>query len=399
MSDSRFKKTGYFNLFQILRAVAFLVVYTFHNIDEYEACKWAVCVFLVLSGFLDIYHSYDKELPTGLKGCFAYGCKKISGLYLLHVVTTLWAALIFIAGKPADFISRIPVSIGETAVKLISNITLTSDLVPSVGRLQPYFSEYNIASWYLSLCFVIYICLPVIIRLMRRIYGDTSDGRDAGTADFRKPIIVIACIFIFTLALNLIHVRIFGRDGAFWYNYESPLSRIGDYLIGAQLGYMYRSRGVRHHYGIVTDCNNSVTVPDTGSRVVTAFVVVAIVNLAVFIACFKFDASLIWLASSGFYFSIPVACLIWCIALMEEHVHVPTDAKFLKPVFTLGAISGYAYLIHVPVINTVHGIYKRLGEVNLVVWTAISFTLTIILALIARRVLSDGKVFRAASEK
>ncbi|MCR5509639.1 MAG: acyltransferase [Lachnospiraceae bacterium] len=382
MSDRPVQTKRYFNLFQILRAVAFLVVYTFHNIDEYEACKWAVCVFLVLSGFLDIYHSYDKELPTGIKGCFAYGCRKISGLYLLHVVTTLWAALIFIAGKPADFISRIPVSIGETAVKLISNITLTSDLMPSVGRLQPYFSEYNIASWYLSLCFVIYICLPVIIRLMHRIYGDASDGRTAGTAGFRKPIIVIVCIFIFTLALNLIHVRIFGRDGAFWYNYESPLSRIGDYLIGAQLGYMYRLRGARHHNGVVI-----------------AFAVVAIVNLAVFIACFKFDASLIWLASSGFYFSIPVACLIWCIAVMEEHVHVPTDSRLLKPVFTLGAISGYAYLIHVPVINTVHGIYKRLGEVNLAVWTVISFTLTIILALIARRVLSDGKVFRAASEK
>ena len=395
MSDSSAKTKRYFNLFQILRAVAFLVVYTFHNIDEYEACKWAVCVFLVLSGFLDIYHSYDKELPTGFKGCFAYGCKKISGLYLLHVVTTLWAALIFIAGKPADFISRIPVSIGETAVKLFSNITLISDIFPSVGRLQPYFSEYNIASWYLSLCFVIYICLPVIIRLIHRIYGDTSDAHSAG---FSRPIIVIACIFIFTLVLNLIHVRIFGRDGAFWYNYESPLSRIGDYLIGAQLGYMYRLRSARKQAG--TEAGETAQTGYAKSRIVRIFALVAIVNLAVFIACFKFDVSLIWLASSGFYFSIPAACLIWCIAVMEEYVQVRIDAPLLKPVMTLGAISGYAYLIHVPVINTVHGIYKRLGEVNLVIWTVISLTLTIILALIARRVLSkDGKVFRAASQK
>ncbi|SCY10654.1 Peptidoglycan/LPS O-acetylase OafA/YrhL, contains acyltransferase and SGNH-hydrolase domains [Lachnospiraceae bacterium XBB2008] len=398
MSDRPVQTKRYFNLFQILRAVAFLVVYTYHNIDTYEACKWAVCVFLVLSGFLDIYHGYDRYLPTVLKGCFEHGRKKIAGLYIIHVITTLWAFALYISSRTAELASRAPVSIVETVVKLLSNITLTSDLVPSVGRLQPYFSEYNIASWYLSLCFVIYICLPVIIRTMHKIYGDASDGRSAATSDFRRPIIVIACIFIFTLALNLIHVRIFGRDGAFWYNYESPLSRIGDYLIGAQLGYMYRVRSTRQE--VAAGSEAATAIGPAKARTLTVFALTAVINLAVFIACFKFDASLIWLASSGFYFSIPAACLIWCIAVLEEHVHVPTDAKALKPVMTLGAISGYAYLIHVPVINTVHGIYKRLGEVNLVVWTAISFTLTIILALIARRVLSkNAKVFRAASEK
>lgn len=386
MSDSAVKTKRYFNLFQILRAVAFVVVYTYHNIDMYEACKWAVCVFLILSGFLDIYHSYDRDLPTGIKGCFIYGTKKISGLFILHVITTLWAFALYISSRIPELISRAPISIAETSVKLLSNITLTSDLVPSVGRLQPYFSEYNIASWYLSLCFVIYICQPVIIRLMHKIYNRKNN-----------PFAVIACIFIFTLILNLIHVGIFGRDGAFWYNYESPLSRIGDYLIGAQLGYMYRLRSSRQQTATATG-----EPPQTGSagaRTMPVFVIIAIVNIAVFIACFKFGASLIWLASSGFYFTIPVASLIWCIAVMEERVKVRTDLPALKPIMTLGAISGYAYLIHVPVINTVHGIYKRIGDVNIVVWTAISFTFTIILALLARRFLSNGKVFRAASEK
>ena len=380
MSDSSVKTKRYFNLFQILRAVAFLVVYTYHNIDTYEACKWAVCTFLVLSGFLDIYNSYDRELPTGFKGCFKYGCKKISGLYLLHVITTLWAAAILIAGNPAEFISRIPTSIFENTVKLISNLTLTSDLVPSAGRLIPYFGEYNIASWYLSLCFIIYICQPVIIRLMHRIYAKKI-----------SPVFVIACIFTFTLVLNLIHVRIFGRDGAFWYNYESPLSRIGDYLIGAQLGYMYRLRDAVHRADVPD-------VPGVKFRVILSCALIVVINTIFFVACFRFNASLIWLASTGFYFTIPVACLIYSIAVMEEYVHIPADAPALRPVMTLGAISGYAYLIHVPVINTVHGIYKRVAEVKLPVWAAVSLLLTFVLAWLAGRK-SNGKGFRTASEK
>ncbi len=365
----------YFNSFQILRVIAFVIVYFYHNIYPYEACKWAVCVFFMLGGFLDILHYYDNMPGYGFRDSISFGIKRIKKIYPLHVIMTLGACIMYELSRRQELTEGMPGTFIASAVKLISNLTLVSGWIPTDFKLVPYFGEYNIPSWYLSVCLLFYMLLPLIIKIMHGIYdgSDSESADDRSASSVKRPVTAIFLIFLFVLILNLIHVAVFGKNRAFWYNYESPLSRIGDYLIGAQIGYIYMRFGRGHRL------NKWI------------FGIMAVINAAAFVICLNFGPEHIWLASTGFYFSLPVAGLILFMALSDADFETALRCRALKPVYVWAALTGYAYLIHVPVINGVHSILKRLGEVKLPIWVAISFFLTLGFAYIYSRIIGRKK--------
>ena len=89
-----------------------------------------------------------------------------------------------------------------------------------------------------------------------------------------------------------------------------------------------------------------------------------------------------YLVSSGFYYTIPVAMLIMYAALTEESTGRAIHESFVGRLFEwLGDMSPYIFLIHYPVITGVHGVYKRLGSVNIYIWSVLSLIITIVAAV------------------
>ena len=319
---------------------------------------------------MDILHYYDNMPEYGIKDSVLFGIKRIKKIYPLHVIMTLGACIMYEFSRRAELIADAPQTIIASVIKLVSNLTLISGWIPSDYKLVPYFSEYNIPSWYLSLSLLFYILLPSIIKIMRKLYKDYKpDETNVSNKAVFRPITAIILILIFVITLNLIHVVIFGKNRAFWYNYESPLSRIGDYLIGMQIGYIFLSFGRERRLNKWILC------------------AMAAINAAVFVICLNFSSDTIWLASSGFYFSLPTAGLILFMAMAEPDFESALNCKALKPIYGWAALTGYAYLIHVPVINAVHSLIKRLGEINMIVWVAVAFTTTMILAYLYNRLI------------
>jgi len=101
-----------------------------------------------------------------------------------------------------------------------------------------------------------------------------------------------------------------------------------------------------------------------------------------------------WVVSSGFYFTIPVGLMIYASVksewLCDKIYDLNVGKRVIDFFLVIASLSPYAYLIHVPMINFVHGIYKRIGEVNQLTWCLISLVLTMTAAICVKRI-KDNK--------
>lgn len=374
-------KTKYFNTLQILRAVAFLTIFLSHCLVVDGAfSRWGVTVFFVLSGFLNAVHGYDKDLDCSAKGSVNYGIKKVKKLFPLHVVMVFIAFILYTASNASVFIAELPKNIVVAVLKLIANIFLVTDWLPSEGITNVIFSEYNIVTWYLSASLLFYICTPLLLRVLKALFS----GKKASNA-ILKMLAAILIIYVLVIVENLLLLNILGLDRVFWYAYENPLSRIGDYVIGLILGCLYSCRegasaeSNKHDYA-----QNKAAIPCT---LVIVSTLLSIILLYVGIVVFT-DAQK-WIISTGFYYTIPAAGLVIGLAFLETFIEDKVwDNVVIKKIIQFGTLSAYTYLIHVPVINFVHAIYKRLAVVNVYVWGAISMVITVVIAI---EVYENGK--------
>ncbi len=97
-----------------------------------------------------------------------------------------------------------------------------------------------------------------------------------------------------------------------------------------------------------------------------------------------------WIMNSGFYFTIPTVILIYQLATLESTSAIKLDNNkalniIAKPFLTIAALSQYAFLLHVPVINLMHGILRRIGDVNIWVWSFASFVITVLFSIMVKR--------------
>lgn len=369
----------YYTGFQILRAIAFLFVFFCHvTVLNGAFSRWSITVFLMLSGFLNALHGYDKRLPHSVKNSFEYATGKIKKIYPLHLVMLVIAFGLFVISDRQAILSDLGHRVPFGVLKLISNITLVSDWGPKSGIFYQVFSEYNIVTWYLSLSLLLFWLTPFFMHIMHKVYDRVENTL--------KSLIVIICIYIITILINLVFVKIFGTSGAFLYTYEWPLSRAGDYLIALQLGYVFMSKNAHNGSNSTLDTNDNI---DSKSLKLWNFMTIIAIILSgalLYLGAAVLSLDNQWIVSSGFYYTIPVAILVYGAARLEPAISAGMKKNRILALVAgimiyIGNISLYSYLIHVPVINLVHGIYQRLGEVSVPIWAVLSFTITMALAI------------------
>lgn len=327
----------------------------------------------MLSGFFNALHGYDKGLPCNIRSSIKYATRKIKGIYSLHLVMLAFAFALYVFSNRADIFANIKTRLVTGILKILTNVFLVSDWGPKHGWWYNIFSEYNIVTWYLSLSLLLFLLTPLFLQIMHRIY-DTNSQKN----HWLRPLIVSVIIYLINILINIIFVRAFGKEGSFLYVYESPLSRAGDYLIALQAGYLYLAKRKRDNVER-TDKESSILY----AMLILGTAIISMTLLTVGICVIPVESR--WIISTGFYFSIPTVILVFSLAMAEKEIVKRIESNKLtnrcvNTLLHIGTISQYAFLIHVPIINFVHGVYSRIGNVNVVVWSAISFIITMILS-------------------
>lgn len=215
---------------QTIRALAFLGIFASHSEISVFAAHgaWGVSVFFILSGFLMFlsYGGTERITEYGIKYSVKFGVNKIKPLYPLHIVTLFFALPDLMKEYMGDATVH---GLINPILKTVLNITLLQSWIP---RSRIYFS-LNSVSWYLSTSLFLYIMFPLALMLMKKYRG----GKDA--------IIVIITVFIIQLVLgygsyNVQKTLIHDKDFVHWFVYIFPLSRLEDFIIGCNVGYLFK---------------------------------------------------------------------------------------------------------------------------------------------------------------
>ncbi len=356
----------YFHSFQILRAVAFLTIFFSHcTIVDSSFSRWGVTVFFVLSGFLNAFHGYSTDMNCTFSSCYKYAITKISKLYPLHVLMVFVAFFLYTISTFESFQQSFFKNTIISFFCLLTNILLVSNWFPKEGTLGVFFQEYNIVTWYLSTIILFYFLTPFLLKLIRH------HTKTPGLSSIRKLFFATSVLYLFIIVENFAFVKIFGSTKT-WYIYKNPASRIGDYLIGMLLGVIVVLRN-QNMYGKKQQLLTTLKL----------WISIFISIIQLFICSTSIPSNLLWVISSGFFFTIPVSGIITGLAESENYsIDFPAKKLISISLGKLGMLSPYTYLVHVPVINFVHGVYKRISSVDVLVWATVSFIVTMIIAIV-----------------
>ncbi len=368
--------------FQVIRALALISIYVYHQTVADEIfSRWGVCCFFILSGFLNAYHGYGRDMDTGFKGAAAFGIGKIRKIYPLHVTMLVFAFAQYIVGHIGDLLSEPGHFSTVHGIRFALNLSLISDWIPHIPAIEQINGEYNIVTWFLSAILLFYMLTPALISLMHRIYDVPHENEPHNRSIIRNPYTVCVLIYAYVVLINAVFIIVWGKDLSFWHIYESPLSRIGDYLIGMQLGVAFYHHMNREALTAGPD-NGKTAKTKNAQGTILLFIALALNLGFILVALCDSFKDYKYLVSSGFYYTIPVAMLIMYAALTEESTGRAIHDSFVGRLFEwLGDMSPYIFLIHYPVITGVHGVYKRLGSVNIYIWSVLSLIITIVAAV------------------
>ena len=110
---------------------------------------------------------------------------------------------------------------------ILINILLIQSWIPD---MNVYFS-LNGVSWYLSACVFIYAMFPLVLSFIRK----TS----------KYSIVFIICIYFLQIIIGIgitmypVQELFNNFDIIHWTTYICPLFRLGDFVIGGYLGYLF----------------------------------------------------------------------------------------------------------------------------------------------------------------
>ncbi len=218
------------NSIQVIRAMAFIGIFLSHcSIGLFSRLgHMGAGIFFILSGFLMTYTYYDvnKLNQCGLvyNAKFAWG--RIRKLYFLHIVTMLIA----IPMKYYECDNEQKIFFARNTIKnIFYNVFLIQSWIPDVDVAF----SLNSVSWYLSTCIIQYFAFPWIIKAIRKIKTDK-------TAIVLSIALYVCQAFYATQVKKIPWYEALGgwKFGA-WAIYIFPLSRLVDFIIGCNLGYVY----------------------------------------------------------------------------------------------------------------------------------------------------------------
>ena len=306
---------------QGVRACSFLAIFISHTVDGYASFGAAgVSLFFVLSGFLLSYRYLPRQSALdnpSFRGNLRFAVQKMRRLYALHLLTML-ITLFWMLTHPVQFAEGIRYLPG----KLILNLLMLQSWFP---KSAVYFS-LNSVSWYLSTALFTYFVFPWLLKIQRRFPGK------------RAALVAIGLLIALEGGLS-IAAGPFGRQDSaayfsrHWITYVCPLFRCIDFSIGAFAGSLFLALRTRR----VETRGRSILA--TCGEILTGLSIYGICRLYYDIPG-NYRYSLV--------FIVPSVLLILLLALDCGYI---SRLLSKKPFQAVGALSGSAFLIHMPVIR------------------------------------------------
>lgn len=348
---------------QSLRAIAFICIFL-HHCGMFSFGAEGVSIFIILSGFLMIYQYYNKDIKCGIKNNFFYSISKIKKIYPLHIICIFLVLPFTILDMMNEFSLC---SIIENLINLILNVLLLQSWVPN-GSV--YFS-YNGVAWYLSLCVFLYFVFPWILTNIKK-YKSVKQA-------YKTFIIVLIIQILIAFLSSFLEVS-FSDGFAKYLTYICPLFRLGDFIIGCNLGYIFLNRK--------TDKMNAGILKFTALEFFT--IVAVIISQVVYVKNFSFLGSE-WFKYSLLYIPTSISA-IYLFALSKGLL---TKMLTNKITIYIGNLSAYTFLLHTVVIrytSTYISPFINSHTLNVVIY----FVITVILAVIYQKVFTNKKNIKTA---
>lgn len=291
---------------QVLRALAFLGVFTSHlGLTHFGGI--GVEIFLILSGYLLVIRNINRDTLRE-KSLFAnakYAYDKIKPLFELHFITMIVAMPILILNN---------YKLENPIIRIITKFILNLGLMQSWVPIEEFRYSMNNLSWYLSVSVFLYFSFPYILSFLRSV------------SSIRIILIASVTVILVQIAVGIgIEYLIKDETIVQGLTYNSPLYRLGDFIIGCNLGYLAYKKD---------------SIPCFSKRVVwTVTILLLIVTESIVyyvwnIECFTWCKNTVVL--------IPASCmLVWMFSDIK-----PINLKIWHTLIKLGDISAFTYLIH-----------------------------------------------------
>ena len=326
---------------QAVRCLAFLSLFVFHC-DLTGSGGWGVSLFLVLSGFLMIYNYFNRELTAAPLAGVRFGISKIKKLYPLHLLMLLAAILLDVNSLLRRFTLN---RISRYLVKVLLHASLLQAWVPSSSV---YFALNGVA-WYLSVTLFLYCLFPFILAGIKKWTGR------------KTAVICIAAVYAAQLIVGALTKNIGNSNSdPAWITYIAPPFRLGDFVIGCALGYLYITRKKEPHFRMA-------------SVLEICSILLAVLTLFLRERVFS-DA--VWFRTSMLY----TPASVFLIYVFAVNKGILTRLLTCRPVLYIGNISPYAYLIHQIVIKYCRRIWLHIFGTAMNPWLTlpVCFILTLL---------------------
>ena len=376
-NSGKFAKREKLNSLQALRALAFLGVFLGHTecIIFASTGSWGVSVFFVLSGFLMVYSHWDSNndsdgvLKVGVLSNLEFAVGKIRRLYPLYILTMLLSVPFFIEAQG----SKELVSVLKDAIpKVLANVFLVQAWIPD----SDYYFSFNGVAWYLTVALFLYFMFPFVLRVIRKY-------KNKNTA---------IAVIVFTLLLQIVlgYIAFLLQDPSVtdnrtdtWFIYIFPLSRLEDFILGCNLGYLF----------LQTDKEkvnaNLMTILE-GFVMLILVVIIRYNHIKIYAPRAVGGPS----GTDCWWRNVIIFTASTCLLVYLFAINKGAYSRLLtnKTLIWLGDLSAYAFLIHQPVMRYVRrAIVKVPYRPHYFAVGVISFAITIALSVLWRKIISASK--------
>ncbi len=349
------------NSIQALKGLLFLWIFFGHACFELSVSQLfsflsvSVTPFFVISGFFLALRDSGEEASCSIKDCFLSMKKRISRLYPLHIATTLFIVLVHAARHIHGGV--LMENLNEFFPELFFHIFLLQSWIPSYDIIL----SLNAPSWYLSTAAFLYFMFPAIRKALCK-----ANKRD------RFVIFIFLLLFriIWAWAALSIETKSSLEYFSEWACYMCPLFRLSDFFIACLAGVFYK------------ECKGKLALSNLSS----AFL--QIVTAAFGIFFFNINPATFPFWTRAFIRSDIIRLLlsvIWVYYFIEGKGLVRLFS--IAPLVALGNVSGFAYLIHWPVVE-IQRAARAFFDIDYSKWSLPQFYTLICVELVITIILS-----------
>lgn len=209
---------------QFIRFCAFLLIFLWHAnnfafafLPGANGAANGTEFFVLLSGFVSGYSSYNQDISCTLKGIMVYMWKKLKKVYPLYFITTVFT--ISYSAIPSLVANHLFEGLKSHIIQLVKSLLLVQSWFPT-----NYFS-YNGVGWFLSTIMFLYLLNIPMRACATRI------------KKMKKAEFVFGIVFVVSFILTFMYCYLMRNTNMEYTEYVLPISRMGEYVCGMSLGY------------------------------------------------------------------------------------------------------------------------------------------------------------------